>query len=109
MATMTSAEPPSPDEVAADRAHDGMTAAIQEALDAVQGIADPTARFRAAKRHVSTLRTAVETGAGAHAQAAASIHKAEALSLAGLAERIGVSKARAQQLVDAAKKETPQP
>ena len=64
---------------------------------------DPRAAFDGATRLANTLRDAASSAAQVRAGMAAQLWRAEELSLAALADRLGVSKARAAQLVNAAK------
>ena len=75
-----------------------------DAADAVAAIPDPQSAFESATVLADTLREVAEAAAELRAQAVARIWEEEKISLAGLAERIGVSKARAGQLVQTAKK-----
>lgn len=102
---MTEERRPDP---AAEKALDELTAAVDKAVKTIAALPDPSTAYGYAKRLVELLRDAVNLAGRVHAQAAGRVHKAESLSLAGLAQRIGVSKARAEQLVNAAKKEEPE-
>jgi DNA-binding transcriptional regulator YiaG len=77
------------------------------ALASIESVGDPQAAFEVATAWQQTVRTLHEQQAmkasRLRARQAVRIREAEALSLAGLADRIGVSKARADQLVNAAK------
>lgn len=102
---MTQERPPDAAEQAAEDALADLAAALQKADAAIRAIPNPGAAFAIARRFVQMCREAVAPAAAVHAHAASRIHQAEALSLAGLADRIGVSKARADQLIKAARKE----
>jgi hypothetical protein len=93
------ANPPD-DETAAAEAYADLQAAAEKAIEATRVIADNAAAFSAAQRLVRYLRDKTQEAGQVHARAAARIHQAESLSLAALAKRIGVSKARADQLVN---------
>lgn len=101
---MTDERPPDP---AAEKALDDLAAAVGRAVDTIAALPDPATAYGYARKLVHLLKDAVDVAGRLHAQAAGRIHKAESLSLAGLAKRLGVSKARADQLVNAAKKEEP--
>lgn len=82
----------------------GLRRAFREAVTAVQATADPQEAYESATRLADGLREMADAAARVRAETAARIHRAESLSLAGLAERLGVSKARADQLLRAARK-----
>lgn len=89
-----------------DGADDAISAALeagQEAVDAVRGIPDTQERVEAAGRLADGLRVVQEDAARVRHDGAVDIYKAEDLSLAQLGQRIGVSKARANQILNAAK------
>ena len=71
------------------------------------GESDPQAAFTLASEHQDALRSLHDQeenrASRLRARQAARIRDKEALSLAGLADRIGVSKSRADQLVNLAK------
>jgi hypothetical protein len=77
------------------------------ALASIESVSDPQAAFEVASAWQNQVRALHEQQAmkasRLRARQAVRIREAEALSLAGLADRIGVSKARADQLVNAAK------
>ncbi|MFG1751438.1 hypothetical protein [Streptosporangium sandarakinum] len=75
----------------------------EAAAGAVREIGDPNQAFQQATELVETLRKLYEASADLRAEQAARIFETERMSLAGLADRIGVSKARAAQLVKTAK------
>lgn len=77
--------------------------AFSETVVAVQGVNDPNLAFECATELVEALRRMYEVSGELRAEQAARIFDAEKMSLAGLADRIGVSKARAAQLVNTAK------
>lgn len=92
-------DPPREDETAAEQARQRVLAAVDEAIAATREVADPDRAYAAAKLLVETLRQATNQAGPLHAQAAARIHEAERLSYAALGARLGVGKARAEQLV----------
>jgi hypothetical protein len=79
-----------------------ITEDVQALESALRSVAqtNPASAFSEAGRLIDTLGKALETAGALRAHAAKCIHQTEALSLAGLAKRIGVSKARADQLVN---------
>lgn len=76
--------------------------AVDDAVTAVRDVADPDRAYAAAKLLVNTLRDAVHITGRVHAQAAARLRAEENLSYSALAERLGVTKGRAEQLVRSA-------
>ncbi|GIG03252.1 hypothetical protein Cci01nite_83450 [Catellatospora citrea] len=86
-----------------------MTRAYEAAVAAISAEPDPQRGFEQATEVAAELRRLADLGADLRAQSVAKIWKAEELSLAGLAERIGVSKARADQLLKSAKTPKDQP
>jgi hypothetical protein len=84
----------------------GFFASIAEEIDHL-GESDPQAAFDLATEHQQALRALhgqeEARASRLRARQAARIRDKEALSLAGLADRIGVSKSRADQLVNLAK------
>jgi hypothetical protein len=75
------------------------------ATDAINAATDPQQAFTAATEWSSRLRKMHDQVAELRATCAARVWTAEQMSLAELAQRIGVSKARADQLVRDAKKQ----
>lgn len=73
------------------------------ALSAIDADPDHNRAYSGATELVETLRRLFEASADQRALAAARIFEHERMSLAGLADRIGVSKARAAQLIKTAK------
>jgi hypothetical protein len=90
-----------------DQLRQELTDLYETALVSIDAVGDPMAAFEVATAWQTTVRDLHEQQANKasrlRAQQAARIRNAEALSLAGLADRIGVSKARADQLVNLAK------
>ncbi|MEV0589313.1 hypothetical protein [Nonomuraea sp. NPDC050310] len=82
-----------------ERAFDAATAAIRAESDAGRA-------YEGATELVETLRRLFEKSADLRAESAARIFDTEQMSLAVLADRIGVSKARAAQLIKTAKSAT---
>ncbi len=82
-----------------------LTRARELAEAAVNDTADAHEAFRLATDLTNAFRLAVGPIAKLRAQAAVRIKDQEALSLRGLADRIGVSSARANQLVNQGKQE----
>jgi hypothetical protein len=77
--------------------------AFGAAVIAINAEADPNRAYGGATELVETLRRIFEESADLRAHSAARIFQEEQMSLAGLADRIGVSKARAAQLIKTAK------
>jgi YesN/AraC family two-component response regulator len=99
---MAERERTQPEEAAA-QALDALTAAYQQAVATINAIPDRQRAFEYATQLANTLRDTAQRASELRTQAAARIWEAEELSLAALAERIGVSKARADQLIRAAR------
>jgi hypothetical protein len=99
---MADLERTQPEEAAAE-ALDALTAAYQEAVATINAIPNPQRAFEYATQLANALRDTYQQASELRTQAAARIWEAEELSLAALAERIGVSKARADQLIRAAR------
>src|SRR5215211_6387960 len=99
---MADLERTQPEEAAA-QALDALTTAYQEAVATINAIPDPQRAFEYATQLANALRDTYQQASELRTQAAARIWEAEELSLAALAERIGVSKARADQLIRAAR------
>jgi hypothetical protein len=98
---MTGGEADKPDQPA------DLIAAIQDAYQAaasaIAATPDPNQGFALATELANLLRGLADAGAELRAQAVVRIWEAEQLSLSTLAQRIGVSKARADQLIKAAR------
>ncbi|NRQ35762.1 hypothetical protein HII36_28590 [Nonomuraea sp. NN258] len=77
--------------------HQNLSAALESASDL-------QAAFESATRLADALREMADGAALTRAKIAAQMAEDESLSLAGLAAKLGVSKARADQLIKAARK-----
>ncbi|MER6578583.1 hypothetical protein [Nonomuraea sp. NPDC001023] len=77
--------------------------AFDAALAVINAEPDPSQAYAGATELVETMRRLVEASGDQRALSAARIFDHEQMSLAGLADRIGVSKARAAQLMKTAK------
>lgn len=78
---------------------DAAVAAADMALSAIRRMTGSQAKLEAAGKLVDGLRTRSDEAARIRRDEALRIYKAEELSLAQLAGRVGISKARADQLV----------
>lgn len=78
-------------------------AAARSAIDAVRALYGPDARAQAAGRLAEGLREASEEAARIRHDEALVIWETEKLSLAQLSRRLGISKARADQIIRAAR------
>lgn len=96
-------QPPAPAETAVT----AVDAAITDAVDAIQRTDDPDLAYRAATRLVELLRAAEKIAGPLRARAAARIQEAGRLSIAALGRRLGMSKARADQLLRASRPSKP--
>jgi DNA-binding transcriptional regulator YiaG len=98
---MAEGEPDTPD------TSEGVIAAVrrayQAAAAAIAATPDPNEAFTQATELANLLRELADAGAELRAQAVARIWESEQMSLSTLAQRIGVSKARADQLIKAAR------
>jgi len=86
---------------AADGQIDAAIAAADVALSAIRLIGDSQEKLEAAGRLVEALRSRSDEAARIRHAEAVRIYEAESLSLAQLASRVGISKARADQIVKA--------
>ncbi|MEU0570869.1 hypothetical protein ABZ297_36495 [Nonomuraea sp. NPDC005983] len=77
--------------------------AFGAAVSAIDAEPDHNRAYDGATELVETVRRLFEASADQRALSAARIFEQERMSLAGLADRIGVSKARAAQLIKTAK------
>ena len=90
-----------------DDADTAITAAIDAARAAIRDIRalpDPQSRIEAAGKLADGLRAAFEEAARIRHEEAVRIYETESLSLAQLANRVGISKARADQIIRAERK-----
>jgi len=76
----------------------------REVLDAIRALTGPQERIDAAGKLTDGLRALFEEAAGIRHEDAFRIYESEKLSLAALAGRVGISKARADQIVRAARR-----
>ncbi|MEU0570872.1 hypothetical protein ABZ297_36510 [Nonomuraea sp. NPDC005983] len=74
-----------------------------EANEAIQAMPDLGSAYESATGLAVAMRQMADTAALTRARMAARIRDAEGLSLAGLAAKLGMSKARADQLLKAAR------
>ena len=81
--------------------------AYEQAVAVIQGDSPAQHAFESATALADTLRQLAENAAGLRARTAARIATEEKLSLSVLAARIGVSKARADQLIKSVKDADP--
>jgi nucleoside-diphosphate-sugar epimerase len=81
--------------------------ACERAVAAIQGDSHAQHAFESATALADTLRQLAESAASLRARTAARIATEEKLSLSVLATRIGVSKARADQLLKSVKDSNP--
>ncbi|MCT9929559.1 hypothetical protein N5079_04915 [Planotetraspora sp. A-T 1434] len=79
-----------------DRAYDA-------AAEAIRAESDPRRAFERSTELVEAIRRLYEASGDLRAQSAARIFESEKMSLSVLANHIGVSKARAAQLINTAK------
>lgn len=80
---------------------DAAIAAADVALDAIRHLTDSQAKLEAAGKLVEVLRSRSDEAARIRHAEAVRIYEAESLSLAQLAGRVGISKARADQIIRA--------
>lgn len=85
-----------------DAALDLLRRAYKDAADLIENTPAAEQAFESATELAGSLRAVAEDAAELRARMAARIWKAEEMSLAALAQRIGVSKARAAQLIKTA-------
>lgn len=95
----------------AERAEAAITDLIdtyRSAVTAIRAVTDRQRAFELATKLGEAVSEVLrKETAQLRAEFASDIYKAESLSLAGLAQRIGVSRARAQDLVEAARTAPP--
>ena len=82
-------------------------AVYSKIVEEINSAPDTTDTFTAVTDLAVHMRKLGESSAELRAQVASRIYQARSLSLASLAEHIGVSKARADQLIRNAKKQKP--
>jgi hypothetical protein len=87
---------------------DAMSDAYEAAAKAIDENDDTRLAFTQATELVERLQRMTDSAAAVRAQTVGRIWSSEEMSLAGLAQRIGVSKARADQLVRASKATKPE-
>ena len=92
------------DEATVDAAVASLLRAYADAVAALRMMRDPERHFARATELGDTLRELVSKSTDERARAAERILEAESLSLTALGERISMSKQRAGQLLDKAKK-----
>ena len=92
------------DEGVVDDAVSSLLRAYGEAVTALRAMRDPERHFARATELGDKLRELVSKSTDERAVAAARILEAESLSLTALGDRISMSKQRAGQLVEKAKK-----
>ncbi|MDF5751943.1 hypothetical protein [Spongiactinospora sp. TRM90649] len=78
--------------------------AFDDAVAAVRMIPEPRRAFDDATHLAEKVRGMADTAAQVRAEAAARVHRAEGLSVGKLAQRLGISKARAEQLLRMARR-----
>jgi septation ring formation regulator EzrA len=83
-------------------AHAALLQAYDDATQAVEEIENPQQSFDRATELANDLRKIADDAPRLRNRAAVRIRDAERLSLAGLAQRISVSRARADQMIRAA-------
>jgi hypothetical protein len=88
---------------------DELARACERAASVIESVPDADRAFEGATRLAETLRDAADSAAELRARTAARIWETESISLAQLAKRIGVSKARAAQLVRSARSADEEP
>jgi len=84
---------------------DAAIAAADEALTAIRDSGSSQEKLEAAGRLVEALRNRSDEAARIRHDEAVRIYEAESLSLAQLADRVGISKARADQITKKAARE----
>ena len=92
-------------ENAAGEEIDAAIAAADVALSAIRLIGNSQQKLEAAGRLVEALRSRSDEAAKIRHAEAVQIYEAESLSLAQLANRVGVSKARADQIIKAERRQ----
>lgn len=90
------------DELLAE-ARESLTSARRAAETAIGRAESQEVAFAVASELATAYREVADEMTGYRVREAARLRDAEGLSLAGLAKRLGISKARAEQLINAAK------
>jgi hypothetical protein len=107
------AEPMSPHEVESGSGFASLLATLRQAYAdaaaAIRAAPDPQAGFEDATKLADAMREVAADAADLRAAAARRIYEEEQLTLTSLAKRIGVTKQRASQLMQTAKKASDQP
>jgi 8-oxo-dGTP diphosphatase len=94
----------------ADEVRQELTNALSAALDDLKQVANPEERYRRASWLVDQLADAITAAGKLRGRAAVGLRDEENLSLAQLGERLGLSKARAADIVrDTMRTSTPRP
>lgn len=88
----------------AERAVSAVLAGGRKLVDSVRGLSDTQLRVILAGKLADGLRALADEAARIRQDGAAEIYEREKLTLAALAGRVGISAARAGQLVQAARK-----
>jgi 8-oxo-dGTP diphosphatase len=92
-----------------DERYQQLSGAIRDALAEVQAITDNDEAYRAASRLVDTLGAATTASGRLRAEAARRMKDAENLSFAQLGQRLGVSRARAADMLRITEARQPEP
>lgn len=95
------------DQVPGEDALESVRRAREVAAIAIDSSGGAEAAFRLATDLANAFREAADEIAAVRAREAARLRDAEGLSLAGLADRLGISKPRADQLMRIAKAQQP--
>lgn len=90
---------------AAEWERDAALEAVRSALGAVRELGDSQAKIEAASQFSRDLREASEESGDIRDEEVLSLWRAEGLSVAALARRSGISKTRAHQIIQAARRE----
>lgn len=92
-----------PDSARQDNPADALRRIYEQISAALQTSSDPEAAFDSATDLADALRDMADDAALTRARVAAQIREGEGLSIQALGERLGISKARADQLLRAAR------
>lgn len=90
---------------AAEQERDAAINAVTSALGAIRGIDGPQAKVDAASQFSRDLREASDEAAAIRETEVLTLWRTEGLSMSQLARRVGISKTRAHQIVQAARRE----